>query len=338
MEKENKIRLLVGITSLLQLVILLKIFIKPENYVPNEYIETIKSTYGFGIFILVIISLILLWDKIRYTKNRLIAGYIVLVIFVPNVIVRLISIVNILMLAFIKREKKEKINMKETVSKLKVEEQQMTKKRWVWTLILLLVYFGQNFIPLEWVELLSPFLFILYAIGIHALIFILAIIPFWNEIKLGVKKISSNFRLTLRYMLKLFIIMVILMTVASYISYAITNKLTSVNQESIESMPMYITIPLAVLWAPFVEEGVFRAGVRKLVKHKLLFIIVSGVVFGFLHAIEEATLGIAIATSLPYVVIGMVLAYSYASTNNLSVNILFHLLYNSLAVIVSCLK
>ena len=51
---------------------------------------------------------------------------------------------------------------------------------------------------------------------------------------------------------------------------------------------------------------------------------------------SEITRGIA--TAMPYVVIGAVFAYSYAKTNNLAVNILFHLLYNSLAVLASMLK
>ena len=57
-----------------------------------------------------------------------------------------------------------------------------------------------------------------------------------------------------------------------------------------------------------------------------------------MHAIGEATFAITLATAMPYVVIGMVFAYSYAKTNNLAVNILFHLLYNSLAVLASMLK
>lgn len=338
MKKENSKRFLVGITSLLQLVILLITFINSEKIVTSKYVEALRSTSGFGIFVVIIIFAILFWDDVKYTKNRLIAGNIVLFLFVSNIMVKLIAIVNILMLAFVKYERKEKVDMKEATAKLMVSEQPMTKNTWIWLVILFVIYFGQNFIKSEWLDVLSPFWLIVFAIAIHIVLFVLAVIPFWTEIKQGTRKIASNFKLTIRYMLRLFTIMIILMFIATYISYGITDKLTSVNQENIESLPMYITIPLAVIWAPFVEEGVFRGGIRKIIKHKLLFIIISGVIFGFLHAIEEATLGIAIATSLPYVAIGMVFAYSYVRTNNLAVNILFHLLYNSLAVLVSTLK
>ena len=82
MKKENSKRFLQGITSLLQLVILLITFINSEKIVTSKYVEALRSTSGFGIFVVIIIFAILFWDDVKYTKNRLIAGNIVLFLFV----------------------------------------------------------------------------------------------------------------------------------------------------------------------------------------------------------------------------------------------------------------
>ncbi len=338
MEKENKKRFLLGITSVFQLVILLIAFISPEKIVSTELAKELKESAGLGIFVVTIIFAMLLWDEIKYIKNRLIGPELFLILLGPGVGVRFIALVNILILTSVKYERKEKINMKEAVKRLYVKPVEWTSKNWLLLIALLFIYFGQNFIQEDWLENLSPLTLIIFIITLHLVLLILAILAFYTEIKAGATLIRKDFKLTIRYMLKLFVKMLIAMTIATTIAYAITEKTTSVNQESIESMPMYITIPLAVLWAPFVEETVFRGAIKRIIKHKLLFIVVSGVLFGFLHAVGEATFGIAVATSLPYVVIGMVFAYSYARTNNIAVNILFHMLYNLLAVFASMLK
>lgn len=338
MNKGNKEKNLVGITSIVQLIVLLISFIKPESIVSNEYTNELKESAGLGIFVMVIIFAILLWDEIKYTKNRLIGGNLFLIFVVPNTLVRIISIINILILAFVKYERREKINMKEACRILGVKSPEKNRNKWIMLILLLGIYFGQNFIQSEWLEGMSGLGLITFIAGIHLVLFILAILAFKEEIKDGTKIIANNFKLTIRYILNLFVKMILAMWIATIISVLITNKMTSVNQESIESLPLYITIPLAVLWAPFVEEAVFRGTFKKIVEHKLWFIIISGVAFGFLHAIGEATFAIALATSLPYIVIGMLFAYSYARTNNLAINILFHMLYNSLAVLASMLK
>ena len=60
------------------------------------------------------------------------------------------------------------------------------------------------------------------------------------------------------------------------------------NEETIRDLlglhPIYVYIS-AVLLAPSVEELVFRGGIKKIIPNNILFIIVSGFVFGALHII-----------------------------------------------------
>ncbi len=334
MNKDIKTKIGLSLIMLAQMAFLITILCTIKSALGDVRTDNL----GFSIFIMVIMFAALLGDKIKYTKKYLLVGNVFLFLLIPTMFFRITTILNILLLIFIKQEKREKINFKEAAKQLSIENYNVRKKDWVLIIILLVTYFGQNFIKEEWLEILSPIMLIVFTIGLHLLLIILAIAAFYKEIKEGIKIIVKNFRLTVRYMLKLFIIMLIAMSVATLISTSITNKMTSVNQQAIESLPLYIAAPLAVLWAPFVEEATFRGAFKKIIKHKSLFIIISGCIFGYMHAINEASLLIALATSLPYAIIGMVFAYSYAKTNNLAINILFHLLYNSLAVLVSTLK
>ncbi len=334
MNKDTKIKSGLFIVMAGQLTYLITVL----NEIKSKLGNANTGDLGFSIFILITLFAALLWDKVKYTKKYLLVGNIFLFILVPTMYLRITAIINILLLIFVKQEKREKINFKEAVNKLATENKTTNKKQWILMIMFLIIYFGQNFIKAEWLEPLSVTALIIYMIGLHLVLMILAIWTFFDEIKEGVKKIAQNFRLTIRYMLKLLVWMLIALAIASSISVMITKKSQSINQETIESLPLYITIPLAVIWAPFVEEAAYRGTFKKVIKNKLLFIIVSGGLFGLMHAIGEATLVITIATAMPYAVIGMVFAYSYARTNNLAVNILFHLLYNSLAVLVSTLK
>ncbi len=334
MNKDTKIKsgLLIVMTG--QLAYLIAVL----NGIKAKFGDVNTGDLGFSIFILITLLATLLWDKVKYTKKYLLVGNIFLFLLIPTVYLRITTIINILLLIFVKQEKREKLNFNETVKQLSVEKKRTNKKQWVLLLIFMIIYFGQNFMKAEWLDVLSPTMLLIYAIGLHVVLMALAIWTFFDEIKEGTKKIVKNFRLTGRYMLKLLVWMLIALAIATSISTLITKKSQSINQQTIEMLPLYITIPLAVIWAPFVEEAAFRGAFRKILKNKFVFVVFSGFIFGFMHAIGEATLGIALATAFPYVVIGMVFAYSYAITNNLAVNILFHLSYNALAVLAATLK
>ena len=116
----------------------------------------------------------------------------------------------------------------------------------------------------------------------------------------------------------------------------VTNKTQSNNQESLQNMfnvyPV-ITGILAVVYAPFAEELLFRGIFRKFIKSKYLFIIISGVAFGLLHVIDDSKTLAEFSYILVYSSLGIFLASLYYKTNNLFTNMLFHFLQNSLGLI-----
>ena len=116
-----------------------------------------------------------------------------------------------------------------------------------------------------------------------------------------------------------------------------SDLVTSENQEAVvnlaKTLPFMMMISTSLL-APFVEEGIFRLGIRKVINNKYLFILVSGLIFGFMHIFPtELPLYVALIESLNYVTMGLLLAYIYNETDNIYVVIIIHALNNLLSML-----
>ena len=104
------------------------------------------------------------------------------------------------------------------------------------------------------------------------------------------------------------------------------------------SLPIWYSLPLAIIYAPIVEETLFRGCIRRFIKNDKLFIIVSALVFGLLHtAFSEETIYNALVLAIPYATMGGFLAYIYTKTNNMLCNMSFHCFHNTIAMIISIL-
>lgn len=111
----------------------------------------------------------------------------------------------------------------------------------------------------------------------------------------------------------------------------------SENQETINlyttSAPILMLLTSSIT-TPFVEEGIFRLGISKIIKNKHLFIIISGLVFGFLHIFPtDLNITYALISSIPYVTMGMILAYIYKKEDNIYYPIFLHGLNNFISMI-----
>ena len=116
-----------------------------------------------------------------------------------------------------------------------------------------------------------------------------------------------------------------------------SDLVTSENQESVvtlaKTLPFMMMISTSLL-APFVEEGIFRLGIKKVINNKYLFILVSGLIFGFMHIFPtELPLYVALIESLNYVTMGLLLAYIYNETDNIYVVVIIHALNNLLSML-----
>lgn len=101
----------------------------------------------------------------------------------------------------------------------------------------------------------------------------------------------------------------------------------------IEAAPLFMLFTTSIT-TPVVEEGIFRLGLKKVINNKIAFIVISGLIFGFLHIFPtDLNLTYALVTSIPYVAIGCTLAYIYTKEENIYYPMIIHGLNNLLSVI-----
>lgn len=307
---------------------------------PNEVIESVIETVesngvnsiracsGISILVNIGIMATAIKNTILRNKGLLITGSIVCLLFSGSEITELIAIVNIIVLLCSKRKNSEDFPIKKELPKL--ENVPITKIEIFIGVALVIVYFSQfiwgNYLIesniLRWVIII-----------VFYLIVILLSIAFWNKsIKRDLKAFKENFGTYIKFILPRFGIMYIIYFVVTIITIIITKEMGSVNQQNLESLPSWYVIPLAVIYAPIVEETIFRGLIHKIIKNKKIFVIVSAICFGLLHTISsEVTLVNVIVKALPYSVLGGYLAYIYAKTENISTNMFCHFAINAIA-------
>lgn len=91
------------------------------------------------------------------------------------------------------------------------------------------------------------------------------------------------------------------------------------------------------IYAPIVEELIFRMGLRNIFKNKYFYALTSGVIFGSLHLLNEIVTfsnPLYLLYLIPYGAMGFSFALSYYKTNNIFSTIVFHSIHNSLAILI----
>lgn len=339
------------VTSLIGIMLSLSILYKLDSFIADqisimqdtysmlgtEYVEKLSimiQTHGrtiytginlISIFLYIYILANTLKDKISEKRNKLLASSIGLFLTSSNSIMELIAVINIGILAFTKHEKVEKEKL--TPMPVPKKKKETTKK----SIIMLIAYFSQ----LLWGRLIPDNLALPVSIIYDIALLILAIYLFKNELQNGLKELKSHPKVYFHYLLQKYLIGMGIMIVVSTIALAITNNPVSVNQEALNSLPLWYIAPASIIFAPIVEETVFRVCIRNIIKNDKLYIIASGLIFGYLHAMHEESIINIIAMTMPYATLGGVFAYIYVKTNNPTASMTVHAGHNTLATIVS---
>ena len=161
--------------------------------------------------------------------------------------------------------------------------------------------------------------------------------PVYKESWINFKKEPVlNIGYIIIYMIALFAINVVL----SLIIMLITGLDSSANQLAIEEMfvkyPFYITFS-AVVFAPIVEEGIFRGGFFRWFSSKNIVkaYVISSVLFGFLHVYDSVFSGnlLDLAFIVVYAGMGSVFGHLYQKTDQMISGILLHALYNGMSIL-----
>jgi membrane protease YdiL (CAAX protease family) len=122
-----------------------------------------------------------------------------------------------------------------------------------------------------------------------------------------------------------FIIMIISNLIISHFISGIGQNETSV-QTLITKLPV-IALILTTVTAPFVEEMVFRKYLQHCVDSKVLYMILSGVIFGYIHTAIDTNI-LELLLIIPYGALGFMFAKTINETDNIYTTIMVHMFHN----------
>lgn len=204
---------------------------------------------------------------------------------------------------------------------------------------LLLSTLGNNILLLLGVNKLSTPLKLFVALIYDLFILITIIFAYLKTIVNDFNDFKSNIKYFINNYFKFFFLNLGLMMIANIIIANITSLNNSTNQEYITSLldkyPLY-TIFTAVLIAPITEELIFRLNIRKIFKNDLVFIIMSGLIFGAIHMTVAASFK-ELLFIIPYSIPGFIFAYTLAKSKNIFVPISLHTMHNTLMILLQLL-
>lgn len=298
----------------------------------NSGIYYVMAPAIICIIVNAIILILAFANKIIKKRGPLIFLSVLCIILSSSTVAMILAIVNLIILLSIKKEENQVVEEKKKIPEVK--QKKYSKKELTSAAVIFLVYFSQ-FIWGDYIPDNNKFISILVIISFYVIMFILVFILFGDKLISDFKKLIKNFSSYIEYDLPKYGLMIVSFIIVNFICILVTKNATSVNQEAVETLPKLVMFILAVLWAPFVEETVFRGTIRRFINTKIVFILLSAFIFGFMHATGEGSILKILITTIPYATLGGWLAYIYSKTDNLANNIMIHGIWNLFAVIVS---
>lgn len=156
------------------------------------------------------------------------------------------------------------------------------------------------------------------------------------------KKLSKDFKdmkkNSIKYFnkyIKYWLIGLFIMMVSNlFINLIVTNDIPSNEQvirETFNISPLYIFFS-AVIYAPIVEELIFRQSIKNIFHNKWLFIIISGLLFGSMHVFGDFKNITDLLYIIPYSTPGIIFAYMLEDSDNICVPMSFHFIHNGVLI------
>lgn len=150
------------------------------------------------------------------------------------------------------------------------------------------------------------------------------------------KDFIKNFKTYIDKYIKYYLIGLLFMFLFNILNTYIFDIGVTENESTIRSvieiLPIYIFIS-AVLIGPILEELVFRLSFKNVFKNKYVFIIISSLLFSYLHMNATFSSAIDLLYLLPYLPLGVAFAYILVKSKNIFTTIAFHTFHNGILVL-----
>jgi len=216
------------------------------------------------------------------------------------------------------------------------------KKRTI-GIIILIFYFIYTYylayLPLEVFNIDLSTLSVLVKIA-YLLIFDLGLIlilyfVYRKDFKHDIKDFKKNWKKYLKMGFKYWLIGLAIMGISNLLIQIFVTSNIAENEESvrtlIKSFPLYMLFATCI-YAPIVEETIFRKTLKEIIGYNLIFVFVSGVLFGSLHVLGSMTSVTDLYYIIPYSSVGIAFAYLYYKTRNICSTIVMHFIHNTIFV------
>ncbi len=217
-------------------------------------------------------------------------------------------------------------------------------KRMIIGICVVLSYFIYSYfqtVPLELIGIdyndLSLNSKVFYLMTTELIYLLILFYVFKDQIKKNFKDFKNNFKAYISKYMQYWALAFSLMLISNMFIVTLFPNSVATNQEIVNSnlmvAPFYMIIS-AVVFAPFLEEIIFRLGFRYIFKTDTLFIIASGLVFGSLHVIGSYQNLVNLIYVIPYSIPGFVFAYTLVKSQNIFIPISLHLFHNGIMMFV----
>lgn len=317
-------RLLLRIASIIEFIIAtmsILIYIKE-----SKNIEEMTANIFLAILDIIVAIILLLQSRktLGYLKNnKLIVAFCSIWLFVESIIPGIFGFIFLNMI----KDKKSK--------QLPIVEEVVDKKDIIMSISLFIM-----FILIMFILPMFNFFNKIPSIFVYAFIFTIVFAFNYKSISHHFIIFKNNIKQYLPFIIKRYFIMLGIMIIVSLPIVIFNGGAVSSNQQELnnqfKNFPLLVAL-LSCLYAPFVEELIFRMDISRIIKNKYIFIVLSGVLFGTLHMINKMS-GISdILYIIQYSALGICLAKAYKDTNNIFVSISMHFIQNTLSTIVMLL-
>lgn len=168
----------------------------------------------------------------------------------------------------------------------------------------------------------------------EALILFTVIYAYKEELKQSIKNFKISY---IKEYIKYWFLILILMLISNNIVSMFTTTEVATNQEiiieTLKKAPMYILIT-TIFIAPLLEELIFRFCIKKIIpKPSIVYILISGLLFGSMHVIFTLKNPIDLLFIIPYSIPGIIFAYLYNKTNNILIPASIHFIHNGVLML-----
>ncbi len=209
-------------------------------------------------------------------------------------------------------------------------------------LLAILIYFTYSYLQLGFLDLLhvdyqamSLSLKVIYLIITDVIEMLVLVFLFRKKLKEDVQDLKKNHESYFKTYFKYWLLALAVMMISNLIIMFITENQTSGNEEAVRRLiiksPIYAYFS-SVIYAPFVEELIFRRSIRNVIPINSLFIVVSGLIFGGLHIVTGYSGPLDLLYLIPYCTPGLIFAYILTKTDNIFVSTGIHLMHNGIMV------